>query len=687
MAPLALSLSAALLLLVPIPEPPGAAPLPRLERQAGPWMPFVCPGQQALATGIENGSVEVWIWPHKVATRIDPSLRVGGEARRLGDHLIAFAQRPECATALYELPSGEHVAMHVFVPVEEPTAALIFEAPDLEEPAVVELPLSASLRRVWPGSSDGISPFIEVAGEEAVVLFNAVEGGPEIYAAIDATYPLRERVLPQGGTAIAVPLRPGDRVAVGFALDEGGWEGAADRASELARHHRFEIGRAGEAYREILAGFSIRTGDRRLDQAFLWSQVALARSRIRPDDAPLVVASGYGPSGVGSSPGQPWTDLGDLATIMELAAPVGIVDEVERAVDELARRDSRDGDIRRIASLLSPVDADLEDRSYRYSSPDAPAHLLRALVVAYHWTGDEGRLRRHEILIDEALAEWDPDPLLAEASTGRLALWWGAAADARALLELSESELPGLQRLAGAEDHLAQGLAGRWDGDLGWFLSADGQGVSPLTVEAVRFAARDRGRAVALVEYLRAQGLIADRGLRTLGPRLTGYQPATEGMGAIDPVVTAEVARSLRHVAPDLSRQLVGANAGLMGELCLGGAPAAVHADTGSIVGAPWNSAASAAVGGAALRAVLGLEPRADEMRLVVSPLLIDDLGVILVEGLRIAGGRLDLTFDPVEGLEAEYDGPGELTVVLRIAEGESAAEVSGYAEIPLPGR
>lgn len=649
-----------------VPEPSGSVPLPRLERESSLSQSFVVAGEGALVVGNESGELEVWIWPFKVAERIKPWIRLQGEEPiPLDAHRVAFAQRPESATALYRLPSGAEVAMHVFVPRERRAASLMFEAPGLGQHAVIELHLSPSLRMVWPASSDGISPYMQVLGEEAVVIHNAVASGPTVFAAVTGTHPLRERVLPEGGTSIAEPMPPGETVVVGFGLDEEQWGRAADQARELVRHHDFEVRRAGEWYRQALDGTRVRTGDSALDQAFIWSQLSLMRAQMRSTGNVRVLAAGFGPSAGGNAPGPAWTSLPDLRHIARLALPLGMGDQLTSVLDELTRRDLRPADGGRlIPSLLSLSDQALRETSYRYEPDDAPAHLLLTLTEFTRWTGDAGLLRKHTPLLSDSLTGWTPDGLDSATSLQRAALWWEASVAAEAALTAAGGTAPGLEALRGARSDLEQRLSDAWNSEIGWFLDAGD--LAPLSPEGIRFLASDPDRTPPFARFLEQQGLVAPWGVRTLAPRASGYSPYRSSSGAVDPLVTAEAAIAVRYADSDLAWRLLSANAGLMTELAPGCVPRAVRSDELAAVDHPYHTAGACMVGAGVLEAVLGVDPDGTHGRLAVAPLHVATGTGIEIDGLRVGRGQVDLRLDEAGNLHSTYRGPGELEVAYR---------------------
>lgn len=672
-----LYLGLALLALRVVPDPPGAIPLPCIEREGGQGQAFVVASERAIIVGDAAGEFEVWIWPFKVVERIRPWIRLSGEeAVPLGDHLMAFAQRPNSASALYRLPSGQEVTMHLFLPADKRGAGLIFDAPGLPGDAVVEVHLSPSLRMAWPASSDGISPYMQVLGEEAVVIFNAVTSGPQVFAAVTGTYPLRERVLPEGGASVAEPMPPGGPVVLGIGLDEKGWEPAADQAREVVRHHAFEVKSSGERYAKALGLCSLSTSDPVVDEAFTWGQLALMRGRVRSVDGWYLLTTGYGPSGTGAAPGPAWTTLRTLRHAARLAGPLGLVEPVSQALDELMRRTAKADDGRRLlCGLLSISDRAVAKPDYRYAPEDAPAELVLALAELARWTGDERLLRKHATLLDESLQGWTPASLGSDPSLERIALWWEASGAAEVLLGAAEGTVPGVEALHGARAALEGQLTEAWDAETGWFSSSGDP--APVSQACVRFVAASPSRLATFASYLENQGLIAPWGVRTLAPRSPAYRPDRLGSGAVDPAVTAEVAIALREAEPELALDLALANAKLMSELCPGGIPAAVRSDGLSLAGHPWDTAATALVGTTVLEGLLGLEPDPWGDKLTLRPLPGWDASGVELRGLHMGRGEIGIVIGRAGSFSVSYRGEGAVEVIARLGDSELRGTVS----------
>jgi glycogen debranching enzyme len=262
-----------------------------------------------------------------------------------------------------------------------------------------------------------------------------------------------------------------------------------------------------------------------------------------------------------------------------------------------------------------------------------------------------------------------------------------------------DGDEPRAARLDREAGELQQRLERFWLAERGFYAMAlDGDG------RASRALASNQGhllwagaiapeRAVAVRDALMGPGLLSGWGIRTLGEGEAGFNPLGYHLGTVWPHDTAMAAAGLRRYGFDddciaLLEALLEAASHADGlglpELYAG------YARTGSEIPVPYPVACQPQAWAAGaipylLTSALGLRAEGFGRRLVVRrPALPRWVGRLDVEGLRVAGARVDLVFEragregPVALTDARIDGDLEVTL-----EAGGAAPIDGPALRP----
>jgi len=585
--------------------------------------PFVAAGTRAFAVGTEGGDFEVWTYPLKLFRTVHVVVRPAtGDPISLNKACTSVAVRPESVTSVHEL-SGGKVTMTVFVPADKAGVVVILSADGLADGAVAQVELASSLRLLWPGVSDGISPVLACDGTEVAVLFNAMENGPAVFGAVKASAPIRRLVQRNAPDGVSATFPESGSLVFAFAGSVGSADEAITTAAELVRNFGFYLRNAAEYYGVASAQCDLRSSLASLDTAFGWAKVSLAAcaTELRTVGAGLI--AGYGSSGTGNRPGRAWWDGRDSLWGAAAAAAVGQVKPAVATLECLGRNQGRDGESRgQVPSVVSPVGR-LAAEPVRYEGPEATSLFLTGLRWLWRWTGDDGLVRRQKDAAVKAL-DWlkarDPGDALSLAAVQ-------AARELTPLLGLQEraDELRDWETRARASalpDAPAGLLPARW--------TTGGDNAEPLEIaweSTTAFRAGDAERGLTLLESI---------------VRLAG--------------------------------------AGALGRMPQSAAPQGAGA-TGAVLSAPSEAAVVLPV----ICGMLGLEPDAPHDSLTVRPSLPASVPEVRLTGLRLGTHEVDLVITRGRDLVVTHRGKRALTVSLQAEGRENRADVGESATLTWP--
>jgi len=587
--------------------------------------PFVCAGSRAFAVGGEVGDFEVWTYPVKLFDVVHVAIRPAtGPPVSLDEVCTTVEVRPERLISVHELPQGK-VTRTVFVPADKPAVVMVLEPDGLGDGAVAQIELTLSLRVLWPGRSDGISPLFACEGTEVGVLFNALEGGPALFGAVKANAPILRLVQRDAPDGVSARFPAAGPLVLAFVGSVGTASDAVSIAAELVRNWDFYLRKTGEGYRDATDRCELSTGLDSLDAAFAWAKAGLAACAVDLTSVGAGLVAGYGPSGTGNQPGCAWWDGRDSAWASTAASAVGQVASAAATLDCLGRNQASDGDSRgQIPSMVSPAGRYAGDRC-RYEGADATSLFLVNLRWLWRWTGDEALVRRHK---DAAVRALD----------------WLKGRDAGDALSLSAVEaVLDMVSVLGLQDRAAE-LAG-WE-----------------------------SRARAAVDAQPQGGLLPV-------PWADDTDNAT-----VQPLATAWAATAaFRAGDPERGLALLESNVRLAGAGAFGRMPQFVSADGTETRGAVLSASSEAAVVLPVICGMLGIEPDAPHDCLTVSPSLPASVPEVRLTALRIGAHEVDLDIARGKSLAVTHQGKRPLTVRLLVGGREIRSEVRESAELTWP--
>ncbi len=654
-------------------------------------------GERIALLGSEDGPFECWIWPLKVLSELRLELQSGGQPLDLLERSLTVSPGE-----LAFLWRGERVLLktEIFACRERPGLALLF-ALDAEEPLDLELSFRCDFRPMWPAGLGGQLARLDrttgaFALTEELGRFAALIGAPEA----EVLYQPGDHALPEGAVRVRLPMGAGGTTAVfaiaGAELEPGplseearlGGEQAAvgfaraERVLHVARELWWRLVSDFSAereavrahWRELLEGqLSLSTPERALDEACLWSRVAIERAWVRVEGLGRGLVAGLGPSRSGERPGYGWFFDGDALAASRALCLAGDHEAVREILRFAASHQRADGKLMHELTLSARLCRWIEDYPYAYYKGINGADFVSALDHYVQCSGDL-ELARELMPAAERAVEWcaralDDAGRLSNARAGIAAVeagplsdaiasevflqgaWIGALVSAARLARALDRDPAPFAALeararAGFEAYFAES-AGRY----GFALLKDGGRCDDLTAYLGYPLSRgvgERERAWASVQALNHPALVSDWGARMFAADSELYDPASYNHGAVFPYLTNFVTLagySFGHAIA--AHQLFFSQVALCGFGGLGFLGEHLEGDRASVPrrGVPHQVFSSAALIESTLAGLFGIEPGAPERRVVFRPALPPRWDEARLTNLRIGESRLDVRF------------------------------------------
>jgi len=695
-----------------------ARELPRLTAPVDGTRFVEATGERAALLGREDGPFECWIWPLKVLSELRFGLLRAGRPVALDDRTVTV--EPGEFTLVWK---GEGVQLRVeaFACRLRPGLALGF-ALDSTEPLELELRFHCDYRPMWPAGLGG-----QVARVDRVTGAFALSEELGRFAALIGSEQSRvehepcDHGLPGGEVRIFVPMAAGGSstvLAVAGAevepepLSEGARRGAEQAATGFTRAER-AITATRELWWRLVSDFSeereavrahwaahlartvrLVTPAPALDEAFLWSKIALERAWTRVDGVGRGLVAGLAPSGTGERPGYGWFFDGDALCAARAQSASGDFAGAREVLRFAAAHQREDGKLMHELTLSARLCRWVEDYPYAYYKGLNSADFVAALEHHVRLSGDLELARELWPAAQRAL-DW---AARAVDEGGRLsnALAGIAAVEAGKLADKIESEvfLQGawisaltagvrLAQLLGAdpasyralEERARKGFEAYWSeerGHYGFALLKDGARCDDLTAYLGYALARglgERSRAWASVQALNRPSVTADWGARMFASDSALYDPRAYNYGAVFPYLTNFV--TLAHFAHGhafAAHQVLFSQAALCHFGGLGFLEEHLEGERARVParGVPHQIFSSAALVESVLAGLFGVEASAGERRVAFRPSLPPGWDEARLLGLSVGETRMDVRFyrrregrETIVGLEVERgEGP-----------------------------
>ncbi len=530
-------------------------------------------GQKAMIAGTENGIFEAWIFPYQIChgfqllyqnSETPAPIPLAGLARDI-------EVRPEATTITFSHPLFT-VRQTLFAPVELPALVALLEVDSYQDLTLVAS-FFPDMEPMWPAGLGGQYAFWEERSKAYVIsesrrLRNAFIGAPNSRAL--SSPPAHE--LAQAPSQFAIDFKRANGQIQKFPIVIAANFAARDSAravhEKLLATHADQLEKTRRYYQRLRDEFLvIETPDEKLNIAFEWAKVALAKGFINNPDLGAGMVAGFGPSGASQRPGFGWFFGGDC--FINSFAMVGFGDftTVRESFRFLQKRQRDDGKMMHELTQAAALIDWFKDFPYGYIHGDTTPYYLVAFWNYLLASGDIDFLRESWPSLKRAYmwsraTDTDGDGLMENTKAGLGASELGslreasgvdiflASAGVQAWKAMSEmATWMGEKNIAPeAERWHRTGLASLekkfWNTEKQVYnFSITQQGNPNPEVTAweafpMTFRQLDSARTQIMLERLVSSEISTDWGCRMLSNKSSAYEPLAYNNGAVWPFLT-----------------------------------------------------------------------------------------------------------------------------------------------------
>src|SRR6266576_1375451 len=561
----------------------------KIVRTAVPARPFTVVGPRGAFLGQQDGSVEAWIFPWKIFSK----MRISAEMQDypvpidVNEQAAVVEVRPDHTTITFS-HANFTLREILFAPHKPPggTGIVAFFQIEAIRPMTLTVQFTPEMKLMWPAASDDRSSpeWVKTpTGGFYVLHLNF----PDHAAAIElpgaepgilAPYQERPKTYPLQFVLHFDPVRDRNRYfpllfAVGESAADSNSAALAGRLAALGRSWQQLYKETGTYYRDFLSEhLTIQTPDKEFDDAFSWAEVSIDQLKVQTTRSPRETAlvAGFYPSGDSTRPGFGWFFGRDSLWTLYAANSYGDFRMTRDELEFLMHRQSPEGKIIHEWSQTADL-VDWKSLPYPFASADATPLFLMAANDYLQISADVPFLKAHWDSFEKAWNfershDLDGDGIYENTEgTGWVESWFPkmphqeiylAALDQQASTAFAKiAQSTGHAELADdarkRADHIAEQL------DKEYFLpdakfyafsrNADGTlDVSPTIYPAV--AAWDGTfnltRGSEMLSRWASQEFSTDWGTRDLSPSVSFYDPISYHQGSVWPLFTGWVSLS-----------------------------------------------------------------------------------------------------------------------------------------------
>ena len=613
----------------------GEAPVgPRLVREADDDGFVEAVGERMALLGSEGGRMEVWMWPllllHDLELHVTRAGAAPGSRYALGPRAVEVV--PEGLGLAWTLTGGRgargpaRLSVDVFCPRDERALVLLLHL-DTDEAVEVHLEFTPAFRPMWPaglggqitGRDDDTGAFFCT---EEIGRFAALFGSPEA-APVDTTAAEPGRRGVRGRTTLTIPVSPKRAakgpvpvVCAGAALvsrpltdqeKRGGNQAAtgASRASAAVDAARSLWRRMLVEWPDVIAAerrrwrahlahtATLHSGDAALDEAFLWSKIAIERAWVNVDGVGRGLVAGLGPGRGTERPGFAWLFNGDA---LEACRALTILGDHRGCRDILrfaASTQREDGKITHEVTLAAGLCDWYGEFPYAYYKGNQTPEFVATFGRYVRWSRDVDLARELWPAIqravdwcltvcDEELVMQVPLAGIAAVEAGPLSGRIRAEAFLQAAFEDAIRELVHLEQCTDlrwparwsalrafvAEDRFGRAFKSADGAHVDFAHLTDGTRHSGPTAYTMAYLSRGTPpQALLEREVLRHDDsrLTTDWGVRMFATDAEGYAPEHYNMGSVFPFLTQyQCIAALRSGLPEIGWRVLRSQVALM---------------------------------------------------------------------------------------------------------------------------
>lgn len=364
-----------------------------------PQAPISVVGQKSMIAGTENGVFEAWIFPYQICHGFQ--LFYQNTEATIPAPLAGLAQnievRPEATTITFSHPLFT-VRETLFAPVDLPALVALLEVDSYQDLTLIGSFLP-DMEPMWPAGLGGQYAFWDDKSQAYVIsesrrLRNAFIGTPQARA---LSAPLAHE-LAQAPSQFAFDCKRNDGRTQKFPIVITAHFTKRDSAralyETLLTSYDAELEKTRKHYQKLQEEFlAIETPEEKLNLAFEWAKVALAKGFIDNPDLGAGMVAGFGPSGASQRPGFGWFFGGDCFINSFAMAGYGDFNTVRVAFRFLQKRQRDDGKMMHELTQAAALIDWFKDFPYGYIHGDTTPYYLVAFWNYLLASGDLDFLR------------------------------------------------------------------------------------------------------------------------------------------------------------------------------------------------------------------------------------------------------------------------------------------------------
>ena len=546
----------------------------KLDTEAvGPQRFIAAHGRRALVDGYATDGLEVWAYPFQIVSGYRVAFRMVGSSTAINgqDILSRVTYEPDSITRIY-LGPGFIVREKLFVPLNQPGAILTYTI-DSAHPVEIDIQATPVLNLMWPAGLGGQSVAWNSSLNAFVLTepahdYTAVVGSPDIVAHDDVG---NRTVHGVGDAGLGFTLRPTNAgiAKVYVALNPPHATDPGELFHTLIRDQK-TLEAEGAAHVTDLTNklLQVKTPDARVNQAIVWSEIALDQAWVCNPDLGCGYVAGYGPSRSARRPQYDWFFAGDGLIAADAAVSMG---DAEHARDELAfilhYQDSKSGMIWHELSQSAGLIDWVGKYPYMYVHVDVTFQFLGTLARYVAATGDTAFAREHWQAIEAAYRYCntviDPATGLPRIPSDKeggneqdrmsddlgLSTSWVVASAGFAQLATLTGHISLATEAASASQRARAAIPGRyWSAQQSFWMSGHTQSGQPMLdkrsspSEAITLGLFTQEQASHVLDQLASSAFQTDWGARGVGAGSQTFDPESYSKGSVSPLNTAALA-------------------------------------------------------------------------------------------------------------------------------------------------
>ena len=683
----------------------------KIVRTAVPSRPFTVVGPRGAILGQQDGSFEAWIFPWKIFSnlRISAAMKDYPVPIDVNEQAAVVEVRPDHTTITFS-HANFTLREILFAPHKPPggTGVLAFFQMEAIRPMTLTFQFTPEMKLMWPAASDD-RPSPEWVKMPTRGFYVLHLNFPDHAAAIElldaepgilAPYQERPKTYPLQFVLHFDPVRDRNRYfpllfALGESAADSNSAALAEKLAALGRSWQSLYEETGAYYRDFLSShLIIRTPDKEFDDAFSWAEVSIEQLKVQTTRSPRETAlvAGFYSSGDSARPGFGWFFGRDSLWTLYALNSYGDSKMTRDELEFLMRRQSPEGKIIHEWSQTADL-VDWKSLPYPFASADATPLFLMAANDYLQISGDAAFLKEHWDSFEKAWNfershDSDGDGIYENTEgSGWVESWFPnmphqeiylAALDQQASTAFANiAKSTGHSQFSDdarkRADHIAEQLEKEYflpdEKFYAFSRNADGTlDVSPTIYPAV--AAWDGtfnlARGGEMLSRWASQEFSTDWGTRDLSPSVSFYDPISYHQGSVWPLFTGWVSLSEYRNGRGLSGYAhLMQNADLTWVQDLGAVTELLSGEFFQWFGRSTSHQlwSSAMVVTPTVRGMFGLEWKAEENQLTVTPSLPAEWNEAKILGVPLGESRV--------GIELRRDGK---TLAVRLTRDGSKA-------------